>query len=590
MREKTTRVKFRYLLVLAAVIALVWSFWPSGGTPSESLSSLQKQVAQDQVVSADMNTKDHVLTAKLKEHKTFKVAYPSSYEDDLVNQLRAKDVSYKISKGGYDWGWAFGILPLILIFAAMLFLLRGGASGGLSMLPKLGNFAAERPQVRFADVMGANEAIADLQLVVEALKDPENYSGPAIDQGVIVHGETGTGKTLLAKAVAGEAGVPFYYLSGPALTSMFVNHSARLVVEFFTSVKKSLKDSGVVAAIIFVDELDGLAHKRSVNDNTFGGQQERNTTTDALLHELGILFEHYPYVVVIAATNYLQNIDDAMLRPGRLGKHIPMPKPDVLARQNLFDLYTKSHELDKAVDLQSLAQLTSDMTGAQIEEVVKEAERLTYRVTGGKSKVLTMDTLRTAVIRVAMGVPRESAAVHHEDATIAAIHESGHTVAALNTERFTLQHVTIIPIAQSGGSTWHTRDDRQLVTHEILCDELTVLLGGLAAEQLFNPNQSPSAGSSHDLAVATDMAVRTVCTTAIGGVLMSIDPDTWEDHPQASLVGHVVQGMLDEGLNRATELITTHRQLVENLRDSLLNVKALGREQVLEIQRQTLGA
>ncbi len=557
---------------------------------TESLSALQKQNGQSLVVSAELNTKEHELTAKLKGGKTYKVDYPSSYEDDLVDQLHAHKVDYKVNHGGFDWLWLLGLLPIILIIGALMFLLRNGMSAGIKVLPKLGSFNAERPEIRFENVIGADEAIADLQLVVEALRDPQNYNGPAIDQGILLDGETGVGKTLLAKAVAGEADVPFYYLSGPALTSMFVNHSARLIAEFFSSVKKELEERGENAAIIFMDEVDGLAHKRSVHDHTLGGQQERNTTTDALLHELGILFEQYPFVIVIGATNHKKAIDEAILRPGRLGKHIPMPKPDVLARQKMFQLYTENHELDGHVDLRPLAQLTSDMSGAQIEEVVKEAERLTYRATGGKDKTLTMETLRTAVIRVAMGVPRESAAVHEADAVIAAIHESGHTVAALSTDRFTLQHVTIIPIEQSGGSTWFTRDDRQLITRPILMEELTVLMGGLAAEQHLNPQRGASAGVAHDLEIATAMATRAVCATTIGGVLMTVDPSTWEDHPQAPLISNAIQHLLNEALAAAKSLIADQVSLVEALRDRLLTDKALSREQVLEIQEQTQAA
>jgi len=404
---------------------------------------------------------------------------------------------------------------------------------------------------------------------VDAISSPDAYDGPKIDQGILLYGGTGTGKTLIARAVAGEADVPFFYMSGAQLTSMFVNGSARMISNFFTSVRKSLDEGAHKSAVIFIDEMDGLAPKRTTHA-IGSGQQERNTTVTQLLHEMGTLFEHYPYAVVIAATNHLDLLDEAMLRPGRLGKHIPMPNPDIEARQHILEMYAHGKEVDENVDFKSLAALTSDMSGAKVKEVVLEAERLAYR--DKKRKKLTTDDFQSAIIRIAMGVPRVSAKVHDNDLLISAIHESGHTVAALHTKRFMLQYVTIIPIAESGGSTWHTRDDRKLTTENILSEELTVLMGGLAAEQLFNPNQSPSAGSSHDLMVATQLAAQMVCTTPIGGVLMSIDPNNWEKHPQAKLIDSVIQGMLDKALADATALIESNRRLAENLRDSLLNV------------------
>lgn len=589
MGKKLREIRRRYFLLLIPIAVLVWALWPSGGTPSESLSDLQQQISKQQVATATMNASDHKVSAKLKNGKTYEVTYPESYEDDLVKQLQAKKIDYKVTRSGTSIGkFLMTWIPTMLIFVFYYWMFRGGMAGGVtSLLGGKQDFRAERPTARFSHVKGADEAIADLKLAVEALRNPHAYDGPRIDQGIMFYGATGTGKTLLARATAGEAGVPFYYMSGAQLTSMFVNHSARLVSGFFTQVKKELAKTGQVAALVFIDEIDGLAPRRTPHTIS-GGMQERNTTVTQLLHELGTLFEQYPFVVVIAATNHIDAIDEAVLRPGRLGKHIPMPNPDIVARQRILEMYASGNKIDEGVDFESLAMLLSDMSGAKVKEVVLEAERLAYR--DNKRRTLMMLDFQSAVIRIAMGVPRASAKVHDSDMLISAIHESGHTVAALHTERFTLQYVTIIPIAESGGSTWHTRDDRKLVTEDILLEELTVLMGGLAAEQLLNPGQNPSAGSSHDLQVATAMATRVVCTSPIGGVLMNIDPENWQGHPLANKVNEAVQDMLDKALQAATKLLTDNQRLVENLRDSLLKAKTLNRDMVLEIQQQTIAA
>lgn len=578
--------EWRWLIaVIAAALIAFLLIKGKGGSQEIPLSSLVNKTTTGQIVKAELDTDRHKIEAKGKDGKTYTASYPSDYGDDLIKQFQAKRVAYETH--GKPWWRSFlGILAFPLILAALGILYIKKMNKQQTNILGSTDFSAERPKERFADVQGADEAIEDLRPIVEALRDPAAYTGPPIDQGILLEGDTGTGKTLLGRALAGEAGVLFFHLSGAGLTNVYVNSSAKLVGNFFDEVKKQLDESEIPAAIIFIDEIDGLVPRRQSNSVSYG-HQESATTVTQVLHHLEILFRSHPYVVVIGATNYKENIDSAVLRPGRLGKHIPMVKPsDPAARQKMIVRKMEGLVFDETVDIAVLAEFTAGLSGAQIEAVVKDAQRLAFRK---GHKTLSMETLREAIIRTVMGVPRTSASVHPEDAAIAAAHESGHATVALECDRFKLQYVTIIPIGQSGGSTWFVKDDRQLRTREIIVQELAVMFGGLVAESQLNPNGGISIGASHDLSEATELATRVVCATSIGGITMTIDPEDWVSHPLASDVRCAVQKLLDEAQAKALEIITRHSVFVRSLKASLLERQSLDISEVLAL-REKLGS
>lgn len=575
--------EWRWLLMVIGAALLAFVLITGKESKEEiSLSDLVNKTATGQIVKAELNTSNHKIEAKGKDGKVYTTNYPSDYGDDLIKQFQAKKVSYETQ--GKSWWWSLlGAMWFPLMLVALYYLYFRATNKQHTGILGNTDFSAERPTERFSDVQGADEAIEDLRSTVAALQDPAAYTGPPIDQGILLEGDTGTGKTLLARAMAGEAGVPFFHLSGAELTNVYVNSSAKLVGNFFDGVKKQLVNDKISAAIIFIDEIDGLVPRRQANSMSYG-HQESATTVTQVLHHLEILFRAHPFVVVIGATNYKENIDSAVLRPGRLGKHIPMVKPsDPTARQKMILQKMEGLTVDETVDIAVLAEFTAGLSGAQIEAIITDARRLAFR---RNQKVLSMEVLREAIIRTVMGVPRTSANVHPEDAAIAAAHESGHATVALECERFQLQYVTIIPIGQSGGSTWFVKDDRQLRTRDIIVQELAVMFGGLVAERQLNPNSGISIGAAHDLSEATQLATTVVCATSIGGITMTVDPEDWPSHPLAEDIRCAIQRLLDEAEAKAQEIITQHGDFVRSLKTSLLEQQSLDISEVLALREK----
>lgn len=570
--------------VLGAVVAIGLLAWvlllPDKTVDKLGQSKLMDKTGQHLVAKTELKTDEGIAVVTLKSGKTYETTYAASFEDELIKAFEKEGVSYKVTKDSSNklFGVLIGLLPLVLLIGVAYFILIKGGSMRMKGYASNQDFAAQRPMVRFVDVMGADEAIEDLQPTVKALKDPDNYNGPPIIQGIMLHGPTGTGKTLLAKAIAGEAGTLFYHLSGPSVTGMFVNQSAMLVRNFFDTIKKDLAKRNTRTAVVFVDEFEGLAPKRR---HGTAGEQERAVVVDQLLYELSELFDNYPFVVFVVATNLLELVDDAIARSGRLGRKIAMPNPDILARTKILGLNTKDIETEEDADLGAIAAMTDGMSGADMREVVQEARRVAY-ADGERTAVATSD-LRAAVIRTAMGVPRKSAQVHPKDRAVTAIHESGHTLAALKSPYCQFQHVTILPIGPSGGSTWSAGNNQHLTTMAMLLDRVVMLLSGLAAEELLNPDGEPSAGASSDLQSATELAVSIVCQTSLGGIMQTIDPQTWVHHPMAGEVNEVVNDVLTTAKKAADLLMREHQAFLQALIGMLDEADSLDREQVVAL-------
>ena len=427
-------------------------------------------------------------------------------DPDLVKELEQGGVKFtgrienKIVKFFTNW-----ILPMLFFVLVWGFLMKrmGGASGGLMSIgkSKAKIYMEKDINIRFEDVAGIDEAKEELQEVIEFLKTPQKFQrlGGKIPKGVLLVGAPGTGKTLLAKAVAGEANVPFFSLSGSDFVEMFVGVGAARVRDLFTQAQNK------APCIIFIDELDALGKARGINP--MGGHDEREQTLNQLLVEMDG-FTTDKGVIILAATNRPEILDPALLRPGRFDRHVMIDKPDVTGREAILKVHSKGVTLGPDVDLQKIAARTPGFVGADLANIINEAALLAARK--DKSQV-EMGDLDEAIDRVVAGLEKKNRRMNEKEKEIVAYHESGHAIVAEVLPNADPVHkVSIIPrgIAALGYTQQLPTEDRYLMTKNELIDKISVLFGGRIAEEIIF--QEVSTGAQNDLLRATDIAERMV--------------------------------------------------------------------------------
>ncbi len=397
----------------------------------------------------------------------------------------------------------FYLLPILLIGGFFLFTMRRAQSGadqafsfGRSRAKRI---TSETPVVTFNDVAGCDESKMELVEVVEFLKNPEKFIqlGARIPKGVLLVGPPGSGKTLLAKAVAGEAGVPFFSLSGSEFVELFVGVGASRVRDLFDQAKKS------APCIIFIDEIDAVGRQRGAGLG--GGNDEREQTLNQMLVEMDG-FNTDTNVIVIAATNRPDILDPALMRPGRFDRRIVVDAPDLLGREAILKVHVRGKPVSPQVDLKLIAKQTPGFTGADIENLVNEAAILAARA--NKTEI-DQGLLQAAIEKIALGPERKSRLMTPRDKEVVAYHEAGHAVAAALTPEagLSLQKVTIIPRGPTGGTTWYTPETEDMIgsrTRKAMEGNIVTLLGGRAAEEIVFGDVT--AGAANDLDRASELA------------------------------------------------------------------------------------
>ncbi|QCQ21020.1 ATP-dependent zinc metalloprotease FtsH [Desulfoglaeba alkanexedens] len=423
-------------------------------------------------------------------------------DPDLVKLLDEQGVKYtgrlesRLVAAILSW-----LLPMAVFILFWSFLIRrmgGGPQGVLSVgKARVKIYAEKEVGVTFEDVAGIDEAKAELQEIVEFLKTPEKFQkiGAKIPKGVLLVGAPGTGKTLLAKAVAGEAGVPFFSMSGSDFVEMFVGVGAARVRDLFGQAKQN------APCIIFIDELDALGKARGLNP--MGGHDEREQTLNQLLVEMDG-FEPNSGVIIMAATNRPEILDPALLRPGRFDRHVAIDKPDIRGREAILRIHSRNVKLDDDVDLHKIAAMTPGFVGADLANLVNEAALLAGR--RGKD-VVGMAEFQEAIDRIIAGLEKKNRAMNPHEKKIVAYHEAGHALVAMSVKNADpVNKISIIPrgIAALGYTQQLPTEDRYLMTREELLDRLYVLLGGRVAEEIVFGDVST--GAQNDLQRATDIA------------------------------------------------------------------------------------
>jgi cell division protease FtsH len=533
------------------------------------------------------------ITGEQKDGPPFKSYSPS--DPDLVKLLQKKGVEIT-AKPKDDGPWYTTLLiswlPMLVLVGIWIFFMRQMQSGG----GKAMSFGKSRARlmtessvkITFKDVAGIEEAKEEVSEIIEFLKDPKKFTrlGGRIPKGVLLVGAPGSGKTLLARAIAGEAGVPFFSISGSDFVEMFVGVGAARVRDLFIQAKKNSP------CIIFIDEIDAVGRHRGAGLG--GGHDEREQTLNQLLVEMDG-FEANEGVILIAATNRPDVLDPALLRPGRFDRQVVVPIPDLRGREAILKVHTRRVPLGQAVDLSVLARGTPGFSGADLENLVNEAALVAARV---NRESVTMEDFEHAKDKVLMGTERKSLILSDRERTNTAYHEAGHTlVARLLPGTDPIHKVTIIPRGRALGTTQQLPlDERHTYPKDYLTSTLTVLLGGRAAEDLvFNQFTT---GAGNDLERATDLARKMVCNWGMSEELGPITFGRREEHiflgreisqskdfseETARLIDHAMKNLVEGAYQRAKDLLATNRAVLQALAQGLLDQETLDSQEIERI-------
>ncbi|MBR4235646.1 MAG: ATP-dependent zinc metalloprotease FtsH [Clostridia bacterium] len=480
------------------------------------------------------------------------------------------------------------LISLVLFIVMIVFIFRmqsGGAMRGANSFVR-GRTRLVNPAsnpIRYEDVAGADEEKAELKEVVDFLKAPDKYTkvGAKIPKGVLLVGPPGTGKTLLAKAVAGEAGVPFYTISGSEFMEMYVGVGASRVRDLFDQAKRS------APSIVFIDEIDAIGRQRGAGLG--GGHDEREQTLNQMLVEMDG-FTPNTGVIVMAATNRADILDPALLRPGRFDRQVIVNYPDVKGREEILKVHSKGKPLAKDVDLHTVAVMTPGTAGADLANIMNEAALLTAR--NNRSEI-TFSDIEEAINRVSIGLEKKSHVIPPKDKEMVAYHESGHAIVSYCIpECEKVQEITTVPRGMAGGYTKYLPDEKtQYATSSRLKARIAGAMGGMCAEKLIYGDITT--GAAGDIKQATSLA-RSMVTeygmSELGPVFMSGDHEVFLGRQFAqtsaglseklsSAVDEQVRKLLNEGEQRAMDILTTHREKLDGLVKMLLEKERINREE-----------
>jgi cell division protease FtsH len=571
--------KWLLLLPVVLVVGIIFGITSksSDQLEIENYSQLVETIESGQAENLTLDPNSDTATVETKEGESGPVGVPSSGPDgfsDLVDLAERNDVQVSSEPLKSSSGSPLQTILRVLPTLALFLLIIGLAAFQFGWFSTVTVEAADTG-VSFADVAGCGEAIEELEDVRSFLQDPKRFErlGARVPKGVLLYGPPGTGKTLLAKAVASEAGIPFYSASGSEFVEMFAGLGAKRVRTLFDKAKKS------APSIIFIDELDAVGgHRTSGND---GASKEADQTLIQILKEMdGFSVSENP-VIVIGATNRLDSLDRALVRPGRFDRHVAIDPPDRRGRLEILEVHSQGKAMAPDIDLDLLAVQTAGMTGADLSLILNEAALLAAR---RDAEVIEASDIDDAYFRIVAGAKKQHRMLSERERETVAIHESGHAlVGELLSGSEKLHKVSIIPRGRSGGQTLYVSDeDVFLYTEEMLRDRLCGLLAGRAAEQALEGKITNGAGD--DLRRASEIALQMVTEM---GMSKSIGLRSLAgSSPSAALrseIDNEIQEILDLEYRRALEIIETERGAVERLKDALLVEETLDRERFLEI-------
>jgi cell division protease FtsH len=586
------KVHFSIWYFIAALLVIMWfqTFITEQQANRVSYSEFKQLIRAGKVESVIIGPDKVTATLKDAKEPNKSITAVRVEDPDLVKDLEAQGIKFSGSSDNKWLGVLLSwLLPLAIFFFFWSFLMRrmgGGPQGVLSVgKAKVKIYAEKEIGVSFADVAGIDEAKAELEEIVEFLRDPGKFQklGGKIPKGLLLVGAPGTGKTLLARAVAGEAGVPFFSMSGSEFVEMFVGVGAARVRDLFGQAKDH------APCIIFVDELDALGKARGLNP--IGGHDEREQTLNQLLVEMDG-FDPRAGVIIVAATNRPEILDPALLRPGRFDRHVAIDKPDIRGREAILNVHSKEVKLGPDVDLKKIAAMTPGFVGADLANLVNEAALIAAR---REREEVTMADFQEAADRIIGGLEKRNRVMNPKEKEIVAYHESGHALVAMvlpNTDP--VSKISIIPrgIAALGYTQQLPTEDRYLMTRDELLDRLKVLLGGRVSEEIIFGDIST--GAQNDLQRATDIARSMIMEY---GMSEKLGPLTYVSESRsahldlglgsrdrdfsektAQQIDEEISGIIEGTHHGVTKILTQQRSMLEKLAKILLEKESIDGE------------
>lgn len=592
-----------FIIILVVIGLIVVGFM--GNTPKKTevpFSEVIKEANKQDTNISKITIKGNELDITKKGESTpteisHKEAGSSIYEQGLTNRDVTVDPKPDSNSGSLWANIGISILPVLLISGVLFFIMRSAQGQGNQALSfgksKARLYGNEKDKMSFKDLAGSAEAKQDLEEVVEFLKQPKKFEtlGARIPKGVLLVGPPGTGKTMLARAVAGEANVPFFSISGSEFVEMFVGVGASRVRDLFAKAKKN------APCIIFVDEIDAVGRRRG--SGMGGGHDEREQTLNQILVEMDG-FEQGTNVIVLAATNRADVLDPALLRPGRFDRRVNIGLPDRQDREAILKVHFSKKPLAKDIDLDSLAAKTAGSSGADLSNIANEAAILAAR---HNRKEIIQEDITSAFEKVAIGPERKSKIMSDKEKELTAYHEAGHAIVGHVLPDSDMVHkVTIIPRGGTGGVTWFIPPEDKSY-HSIIeyKDVLARMLGGRIAEEVIYGKDRVTTGAGSDLQKAAELAREMVINQGMGDKLrdqvfhveegMMLERMVHErqySDETAKIIDDEVENLITEAAKRAREVIKANLDKLDTLKDKLLEKETVEAEEVIEILKGTV--
>jgi cell division protease FtsH len=589
-----------WVVIAVVLITVIQSFNPrSGQTTEVSYSDFMQQVENNAVQSVNIGANQPAsITGKRKDGSSLTTTAP--YEDkDMISTLRGHGVQVKQEPADNSmalWRILIDWVPFLIFIALLIYFMRqmqagAGGRGAMSFGRSRARLQGEdQVKITFADVAGVDEAKDEVQELVEFLRDPSKFQklGGRIPRGVLMVGSPGTGKTLLAKAIAGEAKVPFFTISGSDFVEMFVGVGASRVRDMFEQAKKH------APCIIFIDEIDAVGRHRGAGLG--GGHDEREQTLNQLLVEMDG-FEGNEGIIVIAATNRPDVLDPALLRPGRFDRQVVVPLPDLRGREQILKVHMRKVPLSSDVNPTVIARGTPGFSGADLANLVNEAALFAAR---SNSRDVNMDHFERAKDKIMMGSERRSMLMSEDEKKLTAYHEAGHAIVGrLVPDHDPVHKVTIIPRGRALGVTLFLPEtDRHSHSRTFLESRLASLYGGRVAEELIFGDDKVTTGASNDIqratALARDMATKYGLSPELGPMTYGEEDEevflgrsvTQHKHVSeetARKIDEVVRGVIDTAYTKARTLLTQNLEKLHKMAEALLQYETIDGEQITAI-------
>ena len=590
-----------WLFIAITMFSVFSNFSSEEETTELSYSEFISQVESDQVLSVEFSSDNYTLKGKTVNGESFETVRPPFLQDDLSETLsehRVAVLGEKPEEQSILKQLLIASFPILIILAVFIFFMRqmqggmGGKSGPMSFgKSKAKMLEGGKVKTTFADVAGIEEAKEEVQEIVDFLREPSKFQklGGKIPTGILMTGSPGTGKTLLAKAIAGEAQVPFFTISGSDFVEMFVGVGASRVRDMFEQAKKQ------APCIVFIDEIDAVGRHRGTGMG--GGNDEREQTLNQLLVEMDG-FEDNQGVIIIAATNRPDVLDPALLRPGRFDRQVVVPLPDIRGREQILKVHMKKVPIAEDVEASFIARGTPGFSGADLANLINEAALVAARTS---KKLVGMEQLEFAKDKVMMGAERRSMVMSEDEKLKTAYHEAGHAIVGRALEEHDpVYKVTIIPRGRALGVTMFLpEEDKYSYSHQSLLDRICGLYGGRIAEELIYGKKGITTGASNDIERATEIANNMVTKWGLSSKLGPVKYGNETDEPflgrsagtsqqgisdsTAAIIDTEVKTLLSDCYDTATDLLKENLKELHSMAKALVDYETLDHYQIDDI-------